>query len=207
MNRKKDILLNQCLYAAIHAMLWGGHAVIVGFCSNFLKLAGFQDSHVSIVLGIASGLSIIAQIGLTELVGKIKKLDLALVMEGQALVMAAAGVLMTQYASSPVMAAFGIGLGCTALQTFLPFANSIATAANQGGAQIHFPTARGMGSIAYSTVSLATGYLIGVAGAGVTAVLTIIIGIGLFFGIIWISGCARRQDSVYRWLRWDKHRG
>lgn len=180
MNRKKDILLNQCLYAAIHAMLWGGHAVIIGFCSNFLKLAGFQDSHVSIVLGIASGLSIIAQIGLTELVGKIKKLDLALVMEGQALMMAAAGVLMTQYASSPVMAAFGIGLGCTALQTFLPFANSIATAANQGGAQIHFPTARGMGSIAYSTVSLATGYLIGVAGAGVTAVLTIIIGIGLF---------------------------
>ena len=44
MNRKKDILLNQCLYAAIHAMLWGGHAVIIGFCSNFLKLAGFQDS-------------------------------------------------------------------------------------------------------------------------------------------------------------------
>lgn len=64
-------------------MLWGGHAVIIGFCSNFLKLAGFQDSHVSIVLGIASGLSIIAQIGLTELVGKIKKLDLALVMEGR----------------------------------------------------------------------------------------------------------------------------
>ena len=52
-------------------MLWGGHAVIIGFCSNFLKLAGFQDSHVSIVLGIA------------ELVGKIKKLDLALVMEGR----------------------------------------------------------------------------------------------------------------------------
>lgn len=170
---KKSGWATKFWYALIQIMLWGGYGVIICYCSNFLKSMDFHDSHVSIVMGTASALAIVTQLGLAELLQKIRAFTTSGVIAVQGAVILAAGILMMQNNGITSMAVFGIGVGCVALQTLPSLSNSLATESEQAGHPVNFPVARGMGSLAYSVFSFITGRLIGSTGIQIVAFLTV----------------------------------
>lgn len=113
-------------------MIWGGYGVIICYCSNFLKSMNFQDSHVSIVMGTASGLAILVQLFLAELIQRINFLETAWVIAVQGAVILAAGLLMFQNTGMTAIAVAGIAIGCVALQTLPSLSNSLATTITAG---------------------------------------------------------------------------
>lgn len=161
---KKSGWATKFWYALIQIMLWGGYGVIICYCSNFLKSMDFHDSHVSIVMGTASALAIVIQLGLAELLQKIRAFTTSGVIAGQGAVILAAGILMLQNKGITAVAVLGIGVGCVALQTLPSLSNSLATESEQAGYPVNFPVARGMGSLAYSVFSFIIGRLIGSTG-------------------------------------------
>lgn len=174
--KKQNEGLIKFWYALIQIMIWGGYGVILCYCSNFLKSMSFQDSHVSIVMGTASGLAIIVQLLLAEMIQRIRFLETAWMIALQGAVILIAGLLMLQNTNIIAVAVAGIAVGCVALQTLPSLSNSLATESEQAGKPVNFPVARGMGSLAYSIVSLVAGRLIGSMGIRAVVYLTIIIG-------------------------------
>lgn len=170
---KKSGWTTKFWYAMIQIMLWGGYGVIICYCSNFLKSMNFHDSHVSIVMGTASALAIIVQLGLAELIQKIRAFTTSGVIAVQGAVILVAGILMLQNKGITAAAVLGIGVGCVALQTLPSLSNSLATESEQAGYPVNFPVARGMGSLAYSVFSFITGRLIGSTGIQIVAFLTV----------------------------------
>lgn len=187
----KNEKLIKLWYALIQIMIWGGYGVIICYCSNFLKSMNFQDSHVSIVMGTASGLAILVQLFLAELIQRINFLETAWVIAVQGAVILAAGLLMLQNTGMTAIAVAGIAIGCVALQTLPSLSNSLATESEQAGKPVNFPVARGMGSLAYSVLSFAAGRLIGSTGIRAVVYLTIATGIILCLSAILFQNTAK----------------
>ena len=187
----KNEKLIKLWYALIQIMIWGGYGVIICYCSNFLKSMNFQDSHVSIVMGTASGLAILVQLFLAELIQRINFLETAWVIAVQGAVILAAGLLMFQNTGMTAIAVAGIAIGCVALQTLPSLSNSLATESEQAGKPVNFPVARGMGSLAYSVLSFTAGRLIGSTGIRAVVYLTIATGLILCLSAILFQKTAK----------------
>ena len=185
-------------YAMIQIMLWGGYGLILCYCSNFMKSMDFADGHVSIVLGLGTGLSVVVQLLLAELIQKIRGLSTARTIALQGVAVLIAGILMLQYKNLAMAAAAGIGIGCVAIQTMPSLVNSLATESELGGVQVNYPIARGLGSLAYSVMTFLAGQLIGKTGIIAVPILTIIVGIVLLAAALVFQKVAgiREEEKV-----------
>lgn len=180
-------------YAFIHISLWCGYAIVICYCSNFLKAMGYKDSHVSIVLGLASGLAILVQLGMAELISAISFLETYKMIMMQAVIILGSALMMLQNKSSAMIAVVGICIGCIALQAIPSLANSLATESEQRGIGVSFSIARGLGSLAYSVGSFLTGQLIGAKGIRVIPYLAIVIAILMFFSTLFFQKAAGKN--------------
>lgn len=162
-------------YAIIQIMVWGGFGLILCYCSNFMKSMDFADSHVSIVLGTGTAVSVLAQLLLAELIQRVKILTTAGTLVLQGAVLVAGGILMFQN-SHQILAIVGICMGCVVVQTIPSLANALATESDRMGQSVNYPIARGLGSLAYSLISFLAGQLIGKAGIVVIPLMTLLMG-------------------------------
>lgn len=203
--KENKFQMTKLWYAFIHISLWCGYSIVICYCSNFLKAMGYHDGHVSIVLGLASGLAILVQLGMAELINAISFLETYKMIIIQGLIILAATILMLQNKTSSKMAVVGICIGCIALQAIPSLVNSLATENEQRGVGVSFSIARGLGSLAYSVGSFMTGQLIGVEGIRVIPYLAIIIAVLMIFSTIFFQINARKKYSMqYKYDQKDK---
>ncbi len=173
--KEEDGRASKFWYAVIQIMVWGGFGLILCYCSNFMKSMDFADSHVSIVLGTGTGVSVLVQLLLAEFMHRCKALNTALMLVLQGLFLLAAGLLMLQKVNL-MWGAVGICVACVVVQTIPSLANALATEREQKGQSVNYPIARGLGSLAYSLISFLAGQLIGKTGIVAIPVLTLLVG-------------------------------
>lgn len=177
-------------YSLIHAGMWGLYAVILGFATNFLRKQGLQDSVISILLGTAAAVSCVLQVAVGELVSRIRKLKLYIVLlVVSGLLLAALAAMM---GSNQVLAIIGMVVVCALLQAVPAMGNSIGMDAIAKGAPATYSVARGIGSLIYALSAQVTGTLISNFGEisipALSAALTVVLAIG----VIWFHSCAEK---------------
>ena len=144
-------------YAAIQSFFWMCYASIMGFVSMYLLQAGFDNSQVGILIAGAGLLSALLQPVVAAYADKPGSLSLGhlITLAGGAALVCAVGLVLGQGS----MAVTGLlYTGCMVLlQMTTPLVNALGIAAVNGGENLNFGIARGMGSLCYA----ATAYLIG----------------------------------------------
>ena len=170
-------------YAIMQASLWGFYAIIVGFSSSFMYGQGATDGQISIVLGITTALSCVAQLLLAELIARIPKLTVYRVLLTLSGLLLACALLMGVESTAPAIT--GLGLGLILLQVLPAMANSIGMDSLSQGSPLDYDIARGIGSGGYSLLSLVTGMLVSRLGVGVLWVLTLADTLVFLGGVIW----------------------
>ena len=170
-------------YAILQASMWGFYAIIVGYSSSFMYSHGFTDGQISIVLGITTALSCVAQLGLAELIARLPKLTVyrvLLVLSGMLL---ACALLMRMELTAAAIA--GLGLGLILLQVLPAMANSIGMDSVSQGSPMNYDIARGVGSGGYSILSLITGMLVSRLGVEVLWILTLVDTLVFLGSVLW----------------------
>ena len=170
-------------YALLQASIWGYYAIIVGYSSSFMYHHGFSDGQISIVLGITTALSCVAQLSLAELIARLEKLTVfrTLLALGAALLVCA-GLMR---ASGAVPAVLGLGLGLVLLQVLPAMGNAIGMDSIAQGSPVNYDVARAIGSGGYSVLALLTGQLVSRLGVNVLWVLTLVDTLVLLGSVLW----------------------
>lgn len=172
------------LYAWMQAMVWGSYAVLLSFSSNYLKGHRFNDAKISLLLGLASALSILTQLAAAERVSRSRRLTLTTVLMAAVSVMLVSCVAMLLCTASHAIAVTMFSVACVVLQILPALTNSLGVSAMQGGASIHFGLARGIGSLFYSIASYLGGFCVGRFGLQMIPALTAVTCLGLLLSLI-----------------------
>lgn len=172
------------LYAWMQAMVWGSYAVLLSFSSNYLKGHRFNDARISLLLGLASALSILIQLATAERVSRSRRLTLSAVLMAAVSVMLVSCVAMLLCSAAHALAVAFFALACVVLQILPALANSLGVSAMQNGARIHFGLARGIGSLFYSLMSYLGGLCVGQFGLGMIPALTAVTCLGLLLSLL-----------------------
>jgi len=163
--------------------MWGFYAIIVGYSSSFMYSHGFTDGQISIVLGITTALSCVAQLGLAELIARLPKLTVyrvLLVLSGMLL-----GCALLMRMELTAAAITGLGLGLILLQVLPAMANSIGMDSIEQGSPLDYDIARGVGSGGYSLLALLTGMLVSRLGVEVLWILTLVDTLVFLGSVVW----------------------
>ena len=178
-------------YSLIHASMWGMYAVIIYFANDFLKAQDLTGPMCSLVLGVTAAASVLLNIGVSEIIKRTQKLKLYVTTIAlAALILLGLGGMLVQ---SKVLALAGICLVLTLLQLAPGMCNSLGMDAIAKGAPATYAIARGIGSVAFATVSLCSGLLINRFGpmavpavGGSTAAV-------LILSVLWFHNCVERH--------------
>lgn len=166
MNRFKQT----AIYALMHAALWSTYAVLMSFSSNFLYAQGFNGSQISLALGLATAASVLLQLTVAERISRSHAGLLFLVpLAAGAVMLLGCGAMFTPKVG---LAVGGFAAACCLLQILPGMVNSLGMSAIEKGAPVNYSIARGIGSLAYSAVSLAAGLLVARHGHLMVPVLT-----------------------------------
>lgn len=169
-------------YAAIQSFFWMCYASVMGFVSMYLLQAGFDNSQVGILIAGAGLLSALLQplaAAYADRSGSLR-LERLIVLACAAALTCAMGLVLIRgsiavtgllYAGSMVL-----------LQVTTPLVNALGIAAVNGGENLNFGIARGMGSLCYA----ATAYLIGLL-AGRFGPVTVPVCMGMGFALTLLS--------------------
>ena len=169
-------------YAAIQSFFWMCYASIMGFVSMYLLQAGFDNSQVGILIAGAGLLSALLQPVVAAYADKPGSLSLGhlITLAGGAALVCAVGLVLGRGS----MAVTGLlYTGCMVLlQMTTPLVNALGIAAVNGGENLNFGIARGMGSLCYA----ATAYLIGLLAERFGPV-TVPVCMGMGFALMLVS--------------------
>ena len=169
-------------YAAIQSFFWMCYASIMGFVSMYLLQAGFDSSQVGILIAGAGLLSALLQPVVAAYADKPGSLSLGrlITLAGGAALVCAVGLVLGRGS----MAVTGLlYTGCMVLlQMTTPLVNALGIAAVNGGENLNFGIARGMGSLCYA----ATAYLIGLLAERFGPV-TVPVCMGIGFALMLVS--------------------
>lgn len=169
-------------YAAIQSFFWMCYASIMGFVSMYLLQAGFDNSQVGILIAGAGLLSALLQPVVAAYADKPGSLSLGhlITLAGGAALVCAVGLVLGRGS----MAVTGLlYTGCMVLlQMTTPLVNALGIAAVNGGENLNFGIARGMGSLCYA----ATAYLIGLLAERFGPV-TVPVCMGIGFALMLVS--------------------
>ena len=183
-------------YSLIHAAMWGMYAIIFAFATNFLATKGLQNYQVSIVLGVTAAASCLLQVVIGELVSRIAKLKLymMILIVGVVMLLGLGAMLV----DNVVLSVGGIGLVCMLLQLVPGMCNSIGMDAIAKGAPATYSIARGIGSLFYAISACTIGMLVDAFGESTIPLMSGALGIVMLFAVIWFHNCAEKglEDTV-----------
>ncbi len=178
-------------YSLIHASMWGMYAVIIYFANDFLKAQGLSGAMCSLVLGVTAAASVLLNVGVSEVIKRTRKLKLYVATIGlAALILLGLGGMLI---SSKVLAMAGICLVLTLLQLAPGMCNSLGMDAIAKGAPATYAVARGIGSVAFATVSLLSGMLIDRFGEGAVPAVGGTMAAVLILAVLWFHSCVEKQ--------------
>lgn len=171
---KKPVSAWKCTgtYALLQAATWSFYAIIMAFSSNVLYEYGYSDSAISLVMGLATALSVAVQVGSGEFLSRNRNLGVhtVLIMFGAALL--SGGLVLLIPSLRPWVAAILFGMLCMLLQALPSLTNSMGMDSIRRGAPTNYSVARGMGSLGYSVTALLTGMMVRKSGIGSVYILT-----------------------------------
>ena len=178
-------------YSLIHASMWGMYAVIIYFANDFLKAQGLSGAMCSLVLGVTAAASVLLNVGVSEVIKRTRKLKLYVATMGlAALILLGLGGMLV---SSKLLAMAGICLVLTLLQLAPGMCNSLGMDAIAKGAPATYAVARGIGSVAFATVSLLAGMLIDKFGEGAVPAVGGTMAAILILAVLWFHSCVEKQ--------------
>ena len=188
MNKK---LQANASYSLVHASMWGMYAVIIYFADTFLRTElGLTGPMSSLVLGITAAVSVFLNIAVSEIIKRTQKIKLYVAtMALAALILLGLGGMFLE---NRVLALCGICLVLTLLQLAPGMCNSLGMDAIAKGAPATYAVARGIGSVAFATVSLCTGNLIAKFGTTAVPVVGGAMAAILILMVLWFHNCAEK---------------
>ncbi len=172
-------------YALLQSVTWGFYAVILVFSSNVLYDFGFSDSKVSLLLGIATGLSCLLQVGAAEVVSRFPKLPVSGILLALGGVMLLCSLLLLIPGVSPLVGILAFGAACMVHQAIPSLTNALGMDSIRRGAATNYSLARGLGSLAYSLLALVTGLLVGKFGTKAVPTLGAILAAAMLLAVGW----------------------
>lgn len=186
--KKSTANLSYCL---IHASMWGMYAVIIYFANNFLVAQGLSGGMCSLVLGITAAASVLLNIGVSEVIKRTQKVKLYVTTIAlAALILLGLGGMLI---NNKVLALAGICLVLTLLQLAPGMCNSLGMDAIAKGAPATYAVARGIGSVAFATVSLIAGNMIKIFGEAAVPVVGGTMAAILILAVLWFHGCVEKH--------------
>lgn len=185
-------------YALVQAMTWAFYAVILSYTSNFLYRFDFRDGQISLVLGIATAVSCVAQLFVAEAVSRSRHLKMYAVILLTCLLMGLGTVAM---AATRAVAVLGLGVCCVLSQAIPAMTNALGMDAIERGAPVNYGIARGFGSLGYSALAFLTGLLVEARSAAVIPAVTALCAALLALGTVWFhftgeKDLAPRQEKA-----------
>ena len=178
-------------YCLIHASMWGMYAVIIYFANDFLKAQGLSGPMCSLVLGMTAAASVLLNIGVSEIIKRTQKVKLYVTTVAlAALILLGLGGMLV---NSKVLALAGICLVLTLLQLAPGMCNSLGMDAIAKGAPAAYAVARGIGSVAFATVSLCSGLLIAKFGEGAVPAVGGTMAAILILAVLWFHNCVETK--------------
>ena len=188
MNKK---LQANASYSLVHASMWGMYAVIIYFAKTFLSDQGLSDAMCSLVLGVTAATSVFLNIAVSEVIKRNQNIKLyAATMALAALILLGLGGMFME---NKVLALSGICLVLTLLQLAPGMCNSLGMDAIAKGAPATYAVARGIGSMAFATVSLLAGNLIDKFGTEAVPVVGGTMAAILILMVLWFHNCAEKD--------------
>ena len=172
-------------YAVLQGSTWGFFAVVLVFSSNVLHDFGFSDSHVSLLLGIATGASCLMQLLVAELISRRPRLQIShmLLVLGGVILISMLCLLIPEVSSGLAVAAFAVA--CMAHQMIPSLANALGMDTIRRGAPTRFSISRGFGSVFFSLLSLLTGILVREFGIEAVYLLSAGLAVLLMVAVLW----------------------
>ena len=146
-------------YAAIHILYFGALALSASYASAYLLHHGFTNGQIGILLGIGNLCAVGVQL-LTAAVVSRTGIRIGSVMTATSGVITALSLALLFLPLSGVAFTVTYALVFLLAQSLMSPVNSLYHGYNQQGIKVNFGVARGFGSAAYSTASLAAGLLI-----------------------------------------------
>lgn len=188
MNKK---LQANASYSLVHASMWGMYAVIIYFAETFLRAQGLSGAMCSLVLGVTAAASVFLNIAVSEIIKRTQKVQLYVAtMVLAALILLGLGGM---FLDNKVLALAGICLVLTLLQLAPGMCNSLGMDAIAKGAPATYAVARGIGSVAFATVSLLAGRLIARFGTEAVPVVGGAMAAILILMVLWFHNCAEKD--------------
>lgn len=179
-------------YALLQIMCWGFYAVSLCFSSNVLYGCGFTDSHISMLLGVCTGLSFVMQLWLAERIASHPKIRVWGILGVLGVVMALSNLLVLIPGVPKIGAAVSFGVVCMLLQTLPSWTNAVGMAAIKRGSAANYSIARGFGSLGYSILAYFTGILVARRGASMVAGVGTVCGLVLAAAAVWFHFAGER---------------
>lgn len=197
-------------YGLLQATVWGIYAILIAFAINFLEELGISGTAVSVILGAATVGSVVVQLLLTEAVSRSGRIPVQAVVAACGAVMML-GCVMMLVLPSP-WSIVGLVVSSVVLQTLPGLINSVGMEAISRGVPISFGISRAGGSLCYSLLSTAAGYLVKGRVPTMMPILTMVVSgaLGLSALLVWkscgptLGGAKKTQKKSGSFLRENK---
>ena len=163
----------QRTYALLQFFYWMGNTTICGFSSAFLLPNGFSSMEIGIIMGIGNAGAVLVQSVLADYADRTKKVTPAGILSAICgLFLLFCGFLLVLHGRSIWMAVFYI-LAFIVHTIMTPLINDLNYRLAEEGNTMNFGAARAMGSLGYSLMSAAAGFLVERFAVRVLPILTI----------------------------------
>lgn len=188
------------LYSSVHGAYWVYYGVISSFSSVFLLARGFSNSQIGIIIALANILAVIIQPYLADYVDRSRRTAIFSVMASMCIALVLFTNIILVAKNHLVLGTFYVA--AFMLQSVMqPFCNGLNRVLEDGGNKIYFGFCRSIGSLVYSIVVVALGYMVDsytvdiIPKAGILTTLVLLI-------VVWFSYRAHRQNTL---MAGEKH--
>ena len=182
------------LYSSVHGAYWVYYGVISSFSSVFLLARGFSNSQIGIIIALANILAVIIQPYLADYVDRSRRTAIFSVMASMCIALVLFTNIILVAKNHLVLGTFYVA--AFMLQSVMqPFCNGLNRVLEDGGNKIYFGFCRSIGSLVYSIVVVALGYMVDsytvdiIPKAGILTTLVLLI-------VVWFSYRAHRQNTL-----------
>ena len=165
-------------YSFIQGLYWMNFAAIMGYSGYYLLAKGFSNTEIGMIIAIAGIVSAILQPVLASYADQPQSPSLKKLMQLLLLLQLLLGILLL-FVQIP--AAIGLLYGCSIalLQILTPFVSALGMESINQGNNLNFGLARGMGSVAYASLSYILGIVTSRTGASAVPIFVMLITLSL----------------------------
>lgn len=157
-------------YAGIHGTYWLYYGVICSFASVFLLDRGYTNTEIGIILAAGNIFAVILQPIMGDLADRSRKISFFGMMEAMTalLMVLTVFLLILQKKSGLLMFVYVMAFGWMSIVQ--PFCNAMARKLSETGVYVNFGVCRAIGSLTYSIMCFALGFVVERLGVNVLPV-------------------------------------